>query len=632
MIDRTADDEAVRRALASANMNALRVALYHQTRDPELAGMHVEHVPVQGGALTAYAVSRTDRAIVREKAYAFLRSGAPAKRDPTKEEAVELMSLFTGVVPTPSEIDFGFDDLAFAEFPREATWSGDRPVAALRDFQVIIVGAGFSGIAAAIQLDRLGIRYRVIERMSGIGGTWELNDYPEARVDVSTFLYQYKFVKRYPWKSHFATRDELKEYIDHVVDTFGIRPNIELNTLVEGAAWNETAHRWELRLRRADGTHEVAEANIVFSGSGLFSTPKLPDIDGIDSYTGAMFHTTDWDHDFDWSGKNVALIGTGSTGSQLAPALARTARTLTIFQRTPNWVMPIHGYHDRVPDEHHWLLNNFPGYWNWFVYSNYIGSMQVQKLQTVDPQWHTKGGGVNEKNDALRARLTDFIRSETADRPDLFDKLLPKYAPLGRRLVIDNGWYKTLVRDNVELVTAGIDRITPTGILAADGEQHDVDLIVLSAGFQVSRYLYPINYKGRNGVTVENAWSKDGARAYLSMAMPDFPNFFMFYGPTSGPRGGSFHSWIEVFTRYVSGLVVHMIEHGHAEIEVRRDVFEKYNSDMDAESSNLLWTQEDGGNGYFFNEHGRVVTNMPWSTDAFYEFVRRPDPENYVFR
>lgn len=626
------DEDDIERALASANINALRIALYHQTRDPELARMHVNHVPVQGGALIAYSLGRADRAVVREKALAFLRDMATPKLDPTRGESVELMTLFTGDVPTPAEVDFGYDDLAFADFPREVRWTADRPAEALNELLVIIVGAGFSGIAAAIQLQRLGIPYRVIERLGGIGGTWELNDYPEARVDISTFLYQYKFVKRYPWKSHFAPRDELKEYLDFVVDTFGVRDNIELNTVVETAVWNDASHRWELRLLRADGTHESVAANVVFSCSGLFSTPNLPDIEGIDSFAGAMFHTTDWDHTFDWTGRDVALIGTGSTGSQLAPAIAQTARTLIIFQRTPNWVMPIHGYHDRVPEEHHWLLDNFPGYWNWFIYSNYIGSMQVQHLQTVDPEWQANGGRINEKNDALRARLTEFIRTETSDRPDLFDKLVPKYAPLGRRLVIDNGWYKTLVRDNVELVTTGIDRITPTGILDADGQQRDVDLIILSAGFQVSRYLFPINYTGRNGVTVEQAWAKDGARAYVSTTMPDFPNFFMFYGPTSGVRGGSFHSWIEVFTRYVCGLVVHMIEEGHAEVEVRRDVFENYNQAMDAQMPHLLWTLADGGKGYFYNEHGRVVTNMPWTTDEFYAFVRRADPHNYVFR
>ena len=625
-----ADDAYIWRALQSANMNALRIALYHETNDPELTNMPVDHVPVQGGALTAHSLPKKYHEIIREKAFAYLKSGALPRDPPTKKEAAELMTLFTGYPPTEGEINFGYEDLAFQEFSRDAKWTNARPDAA-DDFSVTIIGAGFSGIAAAIQLDRLGIKYRIIERMGDISGTWELNDYPEARVDVSNFLYQYKFVKNYPWKSYFAPRDEIKEYANFIVDTFNLRPHISLNTTLKAATWNEATKMWELDVDGPDGVQERIVSNLIFSCAGLFSTPNLPEIEGIETFEGKMFHTTQWDHGYDYRDKNIALIGTGSTGSQLLPALAAKGANVTVYQRTPQWVMPIKGYHARVTPEKHWLLRNFPGYWNWFVYSNYIGSMQVQQVQDIDPEWEAKGGQVNEKNALLRQRLTEFINHELASRPDLLVKMVPQYPPMGRRLVIDNAFYKTLLKDNVELVTDGIKGIDQNGIETNDGTKRRHDLIVLSAGFKVSQYLWPVSYTGSKGVTLENAWAKDGARAYLSITMPDFPNFFMYYGPTGQVRGGSFHSWIEVTTRYVCGLVIEMIERGANTVEVKRQSFQEYNDLMDSLYPKMLWTRNDGGLGYFFNEHGRVITNMPFGTDYFYSRVEKADPENFNF-
>ena len=623
--------EYIQKALKSANQNALRLALFYQTRDEKLAQMEVEHIPVQGGAFVAHSISREDRAYVQEKALEFLLSGKVAKPDPTKQQSAELMELFTGYAPTQGQIDFGYEDLAFDEFSRGIDWTNERPDDALKDFTVTIIGAGFSGLCAAIQLDRLGIKYEIIERLDDIGGTWQVNDYPEARVDVSNFLYQFKFIKNYKWDSYFAPRDELKKYINYVADHFDIRKNISLKTSLKKATWNETAKKWDLEIDGADGVTRHVSTNVVLSGVGLFNKPNLPDIPGIKSFEGKMFHTTDWDHSYDYRDKRIAMIGTGSTGSQLMPELADKAAHLTVFQRTPNWVMPIKGYHDKVSEEKHWLLDNFPGYWNWFIYSNYIGSMQVQKLQDIDPDWEASGGRVNERNDALTARLKAFIRQEVGDRDDLYEKLVPKYAPMVRRLVMDNGFYKSLTRDNVDLNADGIEEITATGILDKQGVHHEYDLIVLCAGFQVSKYLWPVEYTGRDGITLEKAWEHDGARAYLSITMPNFPNMFMYYGPTAQVRGGSFHSWTEVTTRYICGLIVEMVEQGRASIEPKKEAFDAYNDKMDAEYPKLLWRPDNGGNGYFFNEHGRVITNMPFSTDYFYSRIQKADPENFEF-
>ena len=619
------DDAFIRRALDHAHLNSLRIALFQQTRDPEIGLMKVETFAPAGTPFLAHVVAAESHALLKEKAFAYLRglTGADSA-PPSRETALELMSLFQGETIDPGTAGYGYEELAFDEFSREANWHGARPDA-VDDLLVTVIGSGFSGILAGIQLERLGIPFRIIERQAGIGGTWELNDYPEARVDITTFLYQYKFVKNYPWKSYFATRDELKDYIEAVVDEFGIRDRIETSTRLTDAVWAAERNCWELGIERSDGAIQTFDTNFVISAAGLFSTPNLPDIPGIGDFKGRMFHTTAWDHSLELKGKRVALIGTGSTGSQLMPELARQAETLKVFQRTPNWVTPVRGYHDKVSPEKRWLLDTMPFYSNWFCYSQHVAQMQSQNLHEIDPDWVAAGGHINEKNDKLREGLTRYIRRKVGKRDDLYAKLVPGYAPMARRLVVDNGWYDALLRPNVELVTTGIDHFAADGIVAKDGNLHEVDLVVLGAGFKVSDYLYPVDYVGRDGAKLAELWAADGARAYQTMCLPGFPNFFMLYGPNAGVRAGSFHSWMEVLMRYVAKAIVTTVEGGHQVIEVRDAAYDRYNAELDAEMSKMLWEREKGGGGYYVNKFGRSGVNMPWTLAEFHRRTLSPD-------
>jgi len=218
------------------------------------------------------------------------------------------------------------------------------------------------------------------------------------------------------------------------------------------------------------------------------------------------------------------------------------------------------------------------------------------------------------------------------DRPELVDDLTPDFAPLSRRIVVDNDWFASLQRDNVELLTDGIDKITSTGIQTNDGSHRDFDLIVLAAGFQTERYLHPVDYVGRDGTRLNDLWGKDGARAYLTMTIPSYPNFFIFYGPNAAARAGSFHSWLEIFTRYVCTLVTEMIERKASKVELRREVYEDYNARLNEGMKGMLWEHENGGGGsYYINEHGRSTNTMPWRMDEFYGWTKAPDFDDYIF-
>lgn len=620
------DEAFVLRALTQANPNALRMAVYQNTRDPELRNMQLEPRRVRGGAMLVHVLSKADRARVVEKALALLRHGRPPAEPLGHDEAVDLLNVSGAALDTTSKLRLAVDELGL---PAAGAGADLDPEAVARR-KVIIIGAGISGIAAAIRLKALGVPFEVIERQAGVGGTWFLNDYPEARVDISNFIYQYRFEQNFPWSSQFAAQPEIKAYLEHIVEKYEIASNIRLDTRVVGAAWNSERRRWVIELGRADGATETTEADFLISASGLFSTANLPDIPELEAFKGPVFHTTAWDHGFDFNGKRVGLIGNGSSGVQLMPWLARAASHLTVFQRTPNWLAPIEDYRKKVTAEQQWLFANLPGYWTWHCFSLSTVDKQTEELQTEDPAYVSAGGGINERNTRFRQFLEGYIRDQLPDRPDLQAKCIPTYPPLARRLVVDSGWLQSLRRPNVELVTDRIVRGTGEGLQTTDGRLHQLDAIVLGTGFRVSEFLSSVDYRGLDGARLSDVWNKDGARAYLGMFLPRFPNFFVLYGPNGQPQAGSFHDWADRWARYAVEMIATVIRADAGSFEVRNETFEAYNARLDERMAAMVWGR-DGSAGYYINEHGRPITKMPWRSEEYFDQIRSVDQSAFAF-
>jgi 4-hydroxyacetophenone monooxygenase len=624
-------ESTARAAIDQANLNVLRLALYQMTGDEDLTKVRIVHVPVRGGAFFAYVVADEDAQMVKDKALAYLmtdRTGTPVT-PPADDRLRRMMALFTGEPLTDGEFALGREELAFDEFPRAAAWSAERPARA-SDHQVVIIGAGASGIAAGIQFERLGIPYIIVERQADIGGTWHLNHYPDARVDTNSYLYQFKFEKNYPWTEYFASQGEVKRYLEHIAKKYGVYDKIRFNVSLDRAVYDSGRHSWVLDLTGADGEAEQLVANFVISGAGLFSTPKLPDIEGIESFQGDTFHTTAWDDEYSPDGKRIAIIGNGSTGVQVMQGLAETAEQVYVLMRTPQWISPMEGYRELIPDEVKWLFANMPAYWNWYCYSAQTTAAGMQAAQEYDRAWQATGGQIGPRNDALRSALTAYIRTRLGDREDLIEKVTPDYAPLARRLVVDNGWYDALLKPNVELVTEGIARVLPHGIEFVDGRTIEVDTLIVAAGFEVSKYLWPAEYVGVDGRSMEQVWEADGPRAFLGLVVPSFPNLFMFYGPNSQARAGSFLSWIEVWARYAAQAVVDVIDRDARSIAVKQDVFDRYNDVLDTAHSNLIWQHEaPAGRNYYVNKFGRQNVNLPWTLGEYFLMVNRPNPEHF---
>lgn len=626
-------DSYIREAIAKAAPSSLRLALLQVTGDKELERMKVHKKEIRYGWLYDYVLSPEDEEKVREKAVRYLLSGPhPAPAPPSRKESYRLMDLFSGEPLSAAPKGFfdyeeGYEELAFDDHPRNVTWNDEPPEEEIKKWKVLVVGAGISGIAAGVLLHKLRIPFEIVERQAGVGGTWLLNNYPEARVDTLSYLFQYKFVKNYKWTEFFASRAETQKYLSYVSNEYGILENCRFNREVVAAHWDEGLSKWIVTIKHKDGQQKTLEYNAIISASGLFSTPNLPDIPGLKDFKGHAFHTAQWDHSVQYKDRKVAVIGTGSSGTQVTPGLAPHAKQVSVYQRTPEWIVKIEGYRDPVSQHMNWLCDNIPYYWNWFCFAAFFRSLHIAEVQYFDKEWQADGGLINRRNDGLRRALTEFMEQKFAVRPDLLRKIRPRHAPLVRRLVVDNGFYDALKRDNVELVTEGIERITEKGIITMDGQEREFDIIVLAGGFKVSQYLWPVEYVGREGMTLQKAWEKDGARSYLGETMPYYPNLFMMYGPNHQPRGGSLYSTGELWARYAVAAIARMIERGVKAMEVKKDVYNRYQATLDQANKRIIWEMSESG--YYVNNHGRQAINMPWTTAEYHQLIRQPNLDDF---
>ena len=615
----TAVDEAfIRRALGFADLNAVRVAMYHVTRDPEL----VELAPVA-------QLSDDDRERLITKAVHYLQGDLSQITLPevSEDELRQLMEMASGPM-TDAEFLARRDLPALEEYPWNAEWTNGRPELP-EGFRVAIVGSGFSGIAMGAQLQRLGIPYVILERRHEVGGVWSINKYPDARVDTASSTYEYNFEKNYPWTEYFARQSEVRGYIEHVAKKHGLWENIRFNSDVQAAVFDEKRSIWTITIGKPDGTQEELEANAIVSAVGVFANPKFVDFEGKDDFNGPVVHPTQWSPEYDVTGKSVAIIGNGSTGVQLLAPIARDAKQVYVFQRTAQWISPRPRYGQPVEPEVRWLLDTMPGYWNWMRYLSTAALFASHEFMVNDPEWQAKGGLVSQKNDQMRVDLTAYIKAQVDNREDLIEKLMPDYAPMTRRPVVDNGWYKALTRDNVELVTDNIRRFTPTGIETEDGRSRDVDMVVTATGFDVVKFLYPADYVGVDGIHLHDQWSKDGPRAYLSLMVPNFPNMFMLYGPNSQPVSGgtSLPAWYQIWSRYISRCLMAMIEGGYSQVQVTANAADEYNEALDIEAQNLVMLTDTASvkKNYYVNDHGRLQVNAPFESPHFYGMCITPD-------
>jgi 4-hydroxyacetophenone monooxygenase len=516
--------------------------------------------------------------------------------------------------------------------PKSVHWRRKPPERVLRQFKVVVIGAGFSGLDMAAKLKEAGLDFVLIEKNAEVGGTWFENSYPGCAVDTPNHFYSYSFRLNPEWDYYFARRGEIFRYIKTCYAEMNIAEHVRFREEVVSAVWDARRALWLVQVRRADGSAYVIEANAVVSATGLLNRPAYPNTPGMDEFKGPMFHSARWDHSVDLAGKRVVMIGTGASGLQIGPNIAPLVEKLTIFQRSPPWAIENKLLFAKVADEVKWSLNNVPFYAKWFrLLFIWASSDALYHALQIDPDWTEPATSLNAASKEIRERLVAHIAGQVNHDPELMEKVIPKYPPYGKRMLRDANWYKTLTRDNVELLTERIERITPTGVVDSQGVEHPADVIILATGFKAQMPLHPMEIVGTNG-SIRDHWGDDNPRAHLGITVPDFPNFFIIYGPnTNGGHGGSavFHSECQV--RYTMQALREMLERGADVVEVRKQPFEDYNAQVDAKHRQMVWSHP-GVNNWYRNASGRVVTNSPWRLVDYRNLTAEFAPSEYNFQ
>ncbi|MGF6884271.1 cation diffusion facilitator CzcD-associated flavoprotein CzcO [Nocardia sp. GAS34] len=474
---------------------------------------------------------------------------------------------------------------------------------------VIIIGAGFGGLGMAMELRRSGFdNFTILERATAAGGVWRENTYPGAACDVPSPLYSYSYAPRADWPHRFSGAEEIRKYLDGLAQRHRLLERIRFGAEVAEAAFDESAGVWTVRT--AEGTEYSAD--VLICAVGQLSRPRLPDIPGRESFRGPSFHSAQWDHSAELSGRRVAVIGTGASAIQFVPAIAPKVARLTVFQRTAPWVLR------RTDREylpiHHALFRYVPGLrlaqrlWVWcFLEFFALGLADLPVLRRV-----------------LALACRKSLEHDVVD-PELRAKLTPDYPVLCKRVLFSNEYYPALTLPTVDVETTPIDRIVPEGVRTADGAVHPADVIVYGTGFKGSEFLWPIRILGRGGRDLADAWS-GGARAYLGMTVPQFPNMFLLYGPNTNLGIGSIIYMIECQARYIRKALGYLATHPGRALEVKPGVARDFDEHTQHRLERTPWT---ACSSWYRNAAGRITNNWPGTVTAYRLRTRSVDLADY---
>lgn len=622
--------ETLREALMFADPMVLRATLYCLNSDDSLFDTKFGSEKAIFGRI-ATVVDADEVAKLREKAFdvcARLWGGEISYSEPPREQLQRAMELCVGQAIPDEHVDVSLEEAGFVN--RRIDWSeGQRP-SNLEEYNVLVIGAGLGGIMAAVRLREMGLPYTMIEKNSGVGGTWYANRYPGVRIDVPSHFYSYPWEIDYHWKHVFAPQAEIREYFQMVAEKYQLIDDIQFETEVIATRWLDDENLWEATARSRDGSETTIRANVIISATGLLDRPSIPSINGLESFQGRTVHTARWSDDIDLKGKKVAIIGTGATGMQVVPAIAADVDRLTVFQRNPAWVLPMEAYHNTIPWQVDWLRDNLPCYANWIRFRMFFTTGDAYHgVYRVDPDWDVSQGSLSEANHYMRTICYEHMMKKLDGRADLIEKCTPNYPPMVTRFVLDNGWFEAIKRDNVDVNVDGIKQVTETGIVTNKGESIDLDVIILATGFHANRFMWPMEVTGRDGLKLEEFWAPDGGRAYLGINMPGFPNYFCLYGPNTNPSSNSPFGFDELQIRYALGCIKKMIENDYSALDLRKNVFDDFQVKLDKELSTMVW-MDSSAKSYYRNEHGRVATNSPWLFNDYWEWTLEPNLDEYT--
>lgn len=487
-------------------------------------------------------------------------------------------------------------------------------------FSVLVIGFGASGLLAAIRLQEAGIPFEIVDKNLDVGGTWFENSYPGCRVDVASHFYSYSFEHVGDFSAYYTRQPELYDYFRSVMKDHQIDAHVSWGREATRAQWDDQTGQWSVTLRCADGPTERRTASAIISGVGFLNRPLIPDLPGLESFSGQAFHSARWDHSVDLRGKRVALIGAGASGFQIGPAIVDEVESLVVFQRTPQWMAPNPRYHASVTDGERWAMRHLPGYSRWYRFMlMWQSSDKMLELVRADPDWHDFPRTANESSAARREFFVKWIEDQVGDIPDLAAKVTPDYPPMAKRMLQDNGsWLRCLRREHVTFVNEQITGIDGHSISTAEG-RHEVDVIVLATGFRASEVLCPMEVIGRNGVPISDVWNGKPC-AFNGVSVHGFPNFFMMAGPGTGlAHAGSVIFMLECQMRYIGAALRAVIERGKRTIEPTAEAFARYNRELQDEVATLMWGHPSIEHSWYKSPDGGVYVLCPFGSVEYWK-------------
>jgi 4-hydroxyacetophenone monooxygenase len=630
----SASDEVIEDAVRYADPMVLRGLLYQLTGEEAIRAIPAAPLG-QAGAYSAaggiqVVASEDEVRRLHERAAAFLKAyrdaGAGQIDCGPAERLFDSLALTAGDEVPEAERDMWLEQTALDPWIRGVSWKAPPAAEKRQDFLVGIIGAGLSGLAAAVHLKRAGIPFVVLEKNDEVGGCWYENRYPGARVDSPSRSYTHLFGTSFPYPYNFCPRDENMKYMRWVADSFDLREAISLETEVKSVLWDEAKQAWVVTANTPSGGR-TWNFNAVISCVGFLSRPNLPQIEGMDSFEGRSWHTAQWPEDGEVAGKRVAVIGSGASSYQTTPELAKVAGHVHLFQRTPSWCFENPMYVTPLPEQSVWLDRNFPYYVNFarFRLSWLYGPRNVEASARSDPNF-SDPHAASAANKASRDARVAYITQKLAGKPELIEKMIPPAPPMSSRPIMidtEDSIFEALMRDNVTLVSDGIERITPNGIVST-GKEIPLDVIVYATGFKANDFLWPMEIRGRDGVRVEELWARDGARAYIGSMLPGFPNFFMAYGPNTNNFGGfQIIDLLEIEIRFALHCIAGLIEQDRKSVDVRADAYWRFNEELDRNEKRMIYMDPRVKN-YYRNDHGRSAVNGPVDFRRMWKWLRDP--------
>jgi len=619
----------LRRALADAELAPLLPALAHLTDDLSILepGLRPGDVSQLIGQAPQGGLGQADQDRARRLAEVVITrwadAGCPPPVHPAPERLLEIMRFLAGPVG-PGQLPLLYHQLGIREELEPAV-----PAPVPDGFLAVIIGAGMSGLAAAHHLRQAGVPFVVFERNDDVGGVWLENTYPGVRLDTSNFCYSYSYAQGEGWDDYYSPGPAVRRYLQKVASDEGLRDEIRFGHEVNSLTFDEAGPAWVVEATGRDGATTTLRANVVISAVGQLNNPRYPDLHGLDVFEGPSWHTARWNHDVPLAGKRVAVIGTGASAFQVIGQIAPEVEQLTIFQRTPPWVMPTPNYARKLKPGLRWLFRVLPLYQQWYRFNQFwINVEGRRRFAIVDPDWH-RPGSVSPRNAELRDALLARLAETYADRPDLLEKMTPDYPPYAKRMLRDDGaWAAALKQDNVEVVTEKVTEAYPGGLRTADGAEYPADVLIFGTGFAASDFLRGISVRGRGGADLHERWGDD-ARALGGITVPDFPNLFLLYGPnTNLVVNGSIVLFSEAEVEFVVSCLKYLFEHGLRALEPTEAALAEFYHRVDAASARMAFGVP-GVSSWYKSPSGRVTQNWPLSTVEFWEMTRAPDPSRF---